>query len=580
MNDFKSRSNKYKKNNKKDNTVVYGLDDTLMTLFCSYVVSSNSTIHKYCLSNLDRLMKSIDESVFNNNQLLLVKYKFLKLALEDKLKGLSGDVIISDISRHLNIEGLEGFTRELNNEEVKYIEETITQYLDSMSFDKRLDSLLNLITNYQQADYRERDIILNNIKLNMVDTLTEFRKNDFNKQSATTRFRLSAMEDTVTEIHKYITNPSNRLITGMQGFNDILGGGFQKTRLYCIFGLAGEGKTITLVNLLYQVWKRNKNVVCKDKTKKPCIILLTMENLVIEYISTLFYVITQGKRLKEQNTAQDCLREFKERKFEYTNPESDIEILIDYKPVNSVDTRYTYQLIEEMEDEGFECIMLFMDYLARIKPSEATKDTYVDLGTIANDFKSLAISKDIPVLTASQLNRQAATIVDQGRNSNYKDTIKNLGRTTIGDSINIDRNIDGSIIIVPEEDQRGNKYMAFKLTKHRYEINTNTKLSIYQPIVSGTKVAFQEDLFGEPLFRETLVGMDQQDMLGHFENVQSVGVNNIRQLIGNQSDNMLKNTYVEEDEMIEINRENLVENNEKNLKVIVDRIPKEEIGRE
>ena len=38
----------------------------------------------------------------------------------------------------------------------------------------------------------------------------------------------------------------------------MLGGGFEKGRVYSFFGLPGEGKTVTLENLMYQIWKYNK----------------------------------------------------------------------------------------------------------------------------------------------------------------------------------------------------------------------------------------------------------------------------------------------------------------------------------
>jgi hypothetical protein len=331
------------------------------------------------------------------------------------------------------------------------------------------------------------------------------------------------MQDTVEEIHNYICNPSYKLVTGMQGFNGLLGGGFQKTKLYCLFGMAGEGKTVSMVNLLYQVWKYNKGYKTKDPTKKPIIILLTMENLVIEYICSLFHVITRGGNIKNCQSAQACLDEFKARKFEYMG-EDDIELLIEYKPVGSIDTRYMYQLTEEMEDEGYETICFFMDYLMRIKPSEVSRDPYQDLGTVANDFKTFAIMKDVPFITASQLNREAAKIIDEGRNSNQANIIKKLGRATIGDSIQIDRNIDGTIILVPEVSATGERYMAYKLTKHRYEIYTD-KVSIFQPMYPGSYIALVEDIYdAKPAFKESLA-RDTEEMREAFGGVERVTIN-------------------------------------------------------
>jgi hypothetical protein len=165
-----------------------------------------------------------------------------------------------------------------------------------------------------------------------------------------------------------------------------------------------------------------------------------------------------------------------------------------------------------------------MDYPMRIRPSEYTHDMYTDLGTVTNDFKTFAILKDIPFITASQLNRDAAKIIDEGRNSKQANIIKKLGRATIGDSINIDRNIDGTIILVPEISASGERFMAYKLTKHRYEIYTNI-VSIFQPMYPGSYIALVEDLYDpKPAFRETLA-RDVEELAGAFQDVDRVSIN-------------------------------------------------------
>ena len=530
--DFNQRQQKFSKRRsskptKANDNILFGIDDVLMNLFCSYVVSQNRTIHRFSISNLDKLMRTINPSTFENNPLLAIKHRFLLKALQGRTNGLPGELILSDVSRHMDTAALfqdPRFIRELSNDEVRYVEDTIAQFLNTMMFDSKLNNFMQLCKDYEHADYRERQAILDNIRSVMADTMTEFRRNDVANHSPSTRFRLSSMNDSMEEIHNYICNPSYKLVTGMQGFNALLGGGFQKTKLYCMFGMSGEGKTVTLVNLLYQIWKYNKGFKCKDPTKKPCIVLLTMENLVIEYICSLFHVITRGGNIRDCSSAEACLEEFKSRKFEYKDI-GDIEIVIDYKPVNTVDTRYMYQLVEELEDEGFETICFIMDYLMRIRPSEFTHDLYTDLGTIANDFKTFAILKDIPFITASQLNREAAKIIDEGRNANQTNIIKKLGRATIGDSVQIDRNIDGTIILVPEVSASGDRYMAYKLTKHRYEIFTN-KVSIFQPMYEGSYIALVEDLFDpKPAFKESLA-RDVEEIREAFGEVERVTINN------------------------------------------------------
>lgn len=524
--DFEERKRKYNKKIENKQQIIFGIDNALMNLFCSYAISNNKSIHSYSVLNLNRLMNSINESNFNNNQMLIIKYRFLLLALQARSCGLNREMILSDISRKMNIKNLfdeETFGREISNEEVSYVENTIGQFLNTIVFDNKINSLLKLCQLYQTADYIKRQQCLKDIRSVMGDTLTQFRRNDASEVTSSTRFVLSRMDESIEDIHAYITNPSFKLITGMKGMNDLLGGGLQKTKVYCFFGMSGEGKTTTITNLFYQVWKYNKGFKTTDPTKKPCIILFTMENLVIEYICTLFNIITQGKDIKQCSSADAVIKEFKERKFEYLG-DNDIEIVIDYKAVGTKDTSYCYQLIEEMEDDGYETIAFFMDYLMRINPTNYIPgDNYNNLGQVVNEFKNLAIVKQIPFVTASQLNREAAKIIDEGRNRDQKDLVKRLGRATIGDSVQIDRNLDALFILVPEYDTYNRRYMAYRLIKHRYEVYVPYSI-IYQPFYPTSPLALMEDVYEfQPVFKTTL-NMDNEDIQNYFKNSEKIGM--------------------------------------------------------
>ena len=579
-NQFKDRGTKYKKR-KNDNkkSQVLGIDDILMNYFCSYMLSTNSRIKRFGLSNLKSFLENIDSNIFKDKPLIKLKYDFLLMGLGMRINGLQPDLILSDIERHMDISALkqQSFFKELNDAEVDYVEESIMSLLNNLSFDGHVVSLRDLCDRYASANSTERDSIVKELRKEIDSISAEFRKYDIQYHNSATTFRLSEMDEFEGEIDKYLKDPSYRLITGMQSFNGILGGGFQKTRLYCLFGLAGEGKTITMVNLLYQLWKYNKNVKPSDTTKKPCICLFTMENLVIEYVCSLFHIITRGKNIKQFTSGKEALEEFKLRKFEYSG-EDDIELVITYAPGHSQDVQYLYNQVDQLRIEGYEPVAYFVDYLMRILPSKITGDPYVDYGTVANDLKTFAISKEIPVITASQLNREAAKIIDEGRTNNHIDIIKKLGRATIGDSINIDRNIDASIILVPEKSQTNERYMAFKMTKHRYEIYTDTT-SFFQPIYPNPYIAFVEDLYDiKPASKETLVTTsdDMRELLGG-DNVNKVSMvqplNSIKDLIPHQ--NSIVSSLVEDDPKAEygLNSKDLVENN---LKEIVYVVPLEE----
>ena len=78
--------------NNSMNYIEYGIDEPLMNAFCSYVMSENTSVHKYGITTLSKIVKDINESMFDKNQRMLIKFKFLKVALEFRLEGLTNRI--------------------------------------------------------------------------------------------------------------------------------------------------------------------------------------------------------------------------------------------------------------------------------------------------------------------------------------------------------------------------------------------------------------------------------------------------------------------------------------------------------
>lgn len=551
--DYSKRANKYKKKSKykeytEDPNIlgVVQIDEPLLNLFCAYSVSQNAAIRKYGLSSLYTLLTTIDEDYFRTQQAQLLKYQFVLEVLKNRLTGINHrELLLSAANRVVDVEPLtkDGLLlRELSNDEVKYVEMTIGEIQNNMYINRHLQDFKNVITEYERADFRKKRALLPKIQKVNADLSTQFRRNDVNRDTSDTCFRLSDMENGVTDIHRQVTSPSFKLITGIQALNSMLGGGFEGGNVYSFFGLPGEGKTVTLENMLYQLWKYNKGYQCKDRTKKPCIVLLTMENFVRQTVCALYHLITRGKNLKDCETAQEAIDEFKARSFEFNGEEGSIELVIRFKPINSVTTDYLYELTENLADEGFEVIAFLQDYVKRILPVLQTNDPYQDLGNVINDFKTYATLMSVPVITASQLNREAAKLIDEGRNANKNDLIKKLGRSNIGESSRIDENLDGTFIITPEISSDGQKYMGLKLTKHRYEIFTKV-VSVYQPFYEEAQIALVEDIYeSKPAYRESLM-KDAEEIRQSFGDVERVSINRTvksLEFLNRTADSMLK----------------------------------------
>lgn len=493
------RRNKYiRKNNTKAQSLKLNLDITIMSAFCSYVVSENTSIHISQLVNLYTIFNHITEELFGDNVSLIIRYRFCKAALKSRLekKITRRDFIIKDVIGPVGneYESLDLYNlKELSNTEIMWVEDNISSIMDITFINNSVVDLSRECNDFINADFSDKLKYVDTIKKRIVDMNTQFRRNDIDKDNEETMFKLSEPEISIQKIIDRINSPSYKLITGMQTFNQIIAGGFEGSRVYCFMGLPGEGKTTTMLNLLYQIKKYNPNYVCKDRTKKPCIVLLTMENQIHETVCTLYNIACSDDDISDHTTEE--IMEIMSRTGLAVTPESPIDIIIKYKPINSVDTNYLFKLTEDLEDDGYEVICMIQDYIKRIRPVEDNdRDERFRLGSVINDFKNYAVAKDIPVITASQINRDGAKIVDQGRGSNKLDIIKRIGRTNIGESSLIDENLDASIFLLPEWTSDGQKYMGFKLTKKRFKADISVTANIfYQPFVENNPVKLVED---------------------------------------------------------------------------------------
>lgn len=522
------------------------IDEAMLNIFCAYSVSKNARIHKTGLSALYNLIMKLDENHFNS-QTALIKMKFIKKVLYERTHGIyDRSLLLASADKEVDVKALSQdpmFLKELTDQEINFVERSVTEFLNLTGLFSELTDLKRKIIAFEQADMRNRTPLLESIRSSATDLLNQFRRNDINQDSSDTIFRLSSMPEHIMDIHRQVTSPSFKLRTGMKGLNALLGGGLEQGNVYCFFGLPGEGKTITIENLLYQVWKYNRGYVCRDKTKRPAIVLLTMENFVRQTVCALYSIIT-GKNMRECKTPQEAIKAFKENAFEFrTDEPNDIEIVIKFKPVNSVTTDYCNKIIEDLADEGYEVICFFQDYLKRILPVLRTNDPYQDLGNVTNEFKTIATLNRIPFVTVSQLNRDAARIVDEGRNQNKTDLIQRLGRSNIGESSRIDENLDGTFIITPEVTMDGKKFMGIKNTKHRYELlGKNIALSFYQPFKEGSAIALVEDADDiNPSYVESLGKQALDDSKSSFANVEKAAiVKSIKSLEHLQADQMIQ----------------------------------------
>ena len=509
---YNSRGHTVNKSNVKLNM---NFNISTLEIMASYSVSENRNIRRSQLMQMRNLFAMLDENLYivdhNKNKYFNFIIKALEGRLEKNIKDsdildkfINGGFIEDDSENseeQIHISQL----KILSNPEVEWVSSTISESLKYSYINNDMNELYELLVKFRASDYSSRGEIVRLIEDEIVKVNNLFRKAK-SEQSHEVTFSLKdgIFEDSMREIHENVTNPSRRLYTGMQGFNELIGGALETTRVYMLLGLAGAGKSFTLLNIAKQLKTNNKHYRPKDPTKIPVIVLLTMENTVQETVTRLFEITTgQDMGKVDVETAIKMLKKDGEMYIADDNP---IDIIVKYVPNRSVDTSYLYTLAEDLEDEGYEMICLIQDHVKRIRSIERTPDIRIELGNVINEFKTFAMLKDCVVITNGHLNREAAKSIDDGNRTNKGDLIRMIGRANISESMLMIDNLDVGIVIQQEYDEKGNRYMGFKRIKERIKCNPNFNI-VYQMFKSPDSLEFIEDLDKRvPLHKDTLKG--------------------------------------------------------------------------
>ena len=337
-------------------------------------------------------MNTLDLSIYTDDAYLR-RFDFIKTALTARVEnGLNDQALVMDfIENNLGDLYKDINLRELNNKEIDYINNTVSNMLDNVVFARNIMSFETVAQRFKEASPNQKPAIVEEWKGLVNDSKNAIRRHRIEKTDEQMYcLQEGIFEDYVMYTHADLSSPGNKLATGMVGLNILLAGGFQSDRTYCIFGLQGEGKSSTLVNLAYQIKMYNRSYKCKDPTKTPCVVYLTMEDHPKETLSRQFSMVTEQGSLIDHDV-NESIQLMRQGGLAVT-PDNPIDIVVKYKPNESVDTSYIYDLVDDLEEAGYEVICVILDYLNRIRSVNrfTASEERLRLGAVTNELKTIA----------------------------------------------------------------------------------------------------------------------------------------------------------------------------------------------
>lgn len=498
---------------KKDIGSGFSLPLSTIILYANYILKTIHTSNRGVLTDLRELLTMIDpgknfsvEQVRERNS-----YFFLKQLLDARLKGYENRDILMEAALNgldvKNIFPLRKLEEPLGSNELAFIEQNIGNNRNSFYTQSIMSTMYTQYSDFAIANETEKFKILKDVQKQIVDVNRKIKENVC-VSSVSESLSLSndeQFEATVAHMYNRAIDGSTKLKTGIQAINRSLNGGFENDRCYIYLGLPGEGKSSTLLNLTLQIKGNNKDIVTKDPTKRPTILFLTMENTLNETLERVFSILVSDDDISEFGGHKEIMQLLRQNGLGVSN-DSPIDIEFRYVPSNSVDTDYLYTIYDEMSANGQEVVCLVQDYIKRIRPRDFKLmggDMRIALGAVVDEFKEFAVAKHIPVITASQLNRDAAKIIDEGRKSSEADLVRKVGRANIGESTLITENADSAFILVPEDGADGKKYLGMANAKKRFK--TQSSQFFYLPYSKERPLELLQDIhLAEPLSKLSL----------------------------------------------------------------------------
>lgn len=483
-------------------------DITTLDMIISFIYKPSVLRTRKTLSNIYKLFDNIDEELYNDNPYLKDRIWVIKKTLycilvegfessnEYIMQYCKDDVECSEIASDV-IDDIPN--RKISHEESKYLVKKINDTLEFGYVITVKDVMKQILNHIDDGDFKSYRSVQDDL-YDIATAIINIKRNTSSLGSDQT-FSLygEQFEAVIDDAMQKLKDRNRIFLTGIRRLNTILSPGYMSKRLYTYLAFPGKGKSTVLLKAARDIRRYNRGIKTKDPDKRPAVLLLTLENDIAETVERLYNMTVDSDDIRNYSAKQIKKKLKKEGRLELTDDDN-IDIIIKEYKNREIDTNDIYSIINDLADEGIEVITLIVDYMKRIRPAERASDEKTELKNISNELKEIGKFFDIPVITAQQLNRSGATVVDSALQAKKDDVTRLVGRDAIAGAWEILENSDVTIIINPEVKADTNElFMIFKLLKRRYrstEENDHLRRLDYfaQPFEEGSEIRLVDDL--------------------------------------------------------------------------------------
>jgi len=370
------------------------------------------------------------------------------------------------------------FEMAIDDNELQLLDKLISQQLKFSIIGNDSTALSDLLTNLQTENYDDFEAFIEQFHGSIDELNRNLRSARESIDDAKLDISLGSDNflNLLGKIIKEDRNPSVKIKSGIRAINDSFNGGYEKGRVYLALGLAKGWKSGFLLNSALWAIKYNK-FQTKNPKLKPVVVYLTMENTIDETIKRIWSHCFGNESEMSQFEPAVAARMLEEQKIFTPNRPDMPELAIWHRSTKSISTADMNAMLDDLEKEGKECVFLVQDYIKRIRSTVNHKELRFELSIISDEFASIAKERDIPILSAMQLNREAfrefeASNTMEGQIS----AVEKMGASNVGESIDLIQNVDYAFILGRTQNTKLNeydeveysdKYLIFKLIAAR-----------------------------------------------------------------------------------------------------------------
>jgi len=477
------------------------------------VLASDITVNRRSLANIKRFLTIIDRDYYCRSENIEAMLLVCDLLVSIRTKNPHGVSLESltykvenllvepydKVRDQLIIPQINVSKDELPEEDLEYITNTLDQNLKFSYILDVKDNLIELTNDIETSSYTDFPGLLRQYRDLVTGIMNFFRSTD---SSSMTNEIVHTADPTFLDImfdtYEAIRNPASALQTGWQALNSALGprGGFQNKNLYCIHANTNSFKSAMLLHISRMIKEYNAGRVIEEykRTGKiPTILHISMENDNDEDNERLYKTVVKkdlGKCTSREELNQSWEHHFGCNSDDEENP---IDISFLHVDARSLSVDEIDIIIENLEEEGYKVIACVLDYLGLVKPRQEDmgKDNRLQLKNIADDLLSLAKNRDIPVITAHQINRSGGAVLTNLKNQGGINAISQMTNEFIGESYGIEQAVSWSAFI-DIEIHGEDKWLMFKRNKSRYKNKFGTETFVMK-IRDG--IIIDDDIF-------------------------------------------------------------------------------------